>query len=65
MTSTHQLITSLRARLQQHETRKIHRASGVSEIIIRRIRNGLEQNVRLSTVDRLNDALDAVEGVHS
>ena len=64
MTATQQLITNLRARMQQHETRKIHRVSGVSEIIIRRIRNGLEQNVRLNTVDRLNDALDAIEGAH-
>ena len=58
-----EMLQPLRERMQKHSTRDIHRASGVSEIILRRIKKGLETNPRLHTLFRISQALDSMEGV--
>ena len=60
-----EMLQPLRERMQKHSTRDIHRASGVSEIILRRIKNGLETNPRMHTVFRIGQALNSMEGMEN
>lgn len=59
MLANSQTVGALQERLQTYsDTQTLSSKSGVSEIIIRRIRNGLQTDVRSHTVDMLNRSLD-------
>ena len=55
-------LNHLTKRLKRHHSSKVARASGVHVNTVRAIRNGVNTNPLTQTVEKLNAALDAMEG---
>lgn len=56
-------LTQTITRLRRHKSAKVARASGVHVNVVRRIRNGLTKDPRISTLEKLNAGIDAIEGI--
>lgn len=56
-------IFNLQERMKKHRTIEISKVSGVHSNTVRAIRNGLNNNPTIGTVQQIHDALDAMEGV--
>ena len=56
-------IFDLQARMKRHRTSEISKVSGVHVNTVRAIRNGVNLNPTIGTVQQIHDALDAMEGV--
>lgn len=62
---THTLIKqleSIRTRMQQHSSYEIAKLSGLAPNTVRSIRNGVNLNPTISVLDRINEALEKLEG---
>jgi transcriptional regulator with XRE-family HTH domain len=55
-------ISALQERMRNHHTNDIAKASGVHPNTVRAIRNGVNTNPTIGVVQKIHDALDAMEG---
>ncbi|QDP59281.1 MAG: hypothetical protein Tp136SUR676911_20 [Prokaryotic dsDNA virus sp.] len=56
-------IFNLTERMKRHKTMDIARASGVHRNTVRSIKNGVNKNPSVDTLNAIHKALDSMEGV--
>ena len=56
-------ISALQTRMTQHHSTDIAKASGLHPNTVRAIRNGINLNPTIGVVQKIHDALDAMEGI--
>ena len=56
-------LAELQMRMQKHSSYKISKVSGLAPNTVRSIRNGLNPNPTITTLDKVSAALDSMEGV--
>ena len=60
------LVQQLSERLRKHKTCHVCSAGGLDPLTVRKVRNMVNiGTVKIETLERITDALDAIEGVHS
>lgn len=58
-------VFNLKQRMQKHRTVDIARVSGLHRNTVRQIRNGINRNPSIDTLNAIHKALDSMEGVEN
>ena len=58
-------VFKVQERMQKHRTADIARVSGLHRNTVRQIRNGINRNPSIETLNAIHRALDSMEGVEN